>query len=49
MAFMLTFHRLVTFVLIVLVMMHVYASFIFSLVSSMITGKRNEKIVPPAG
>lgn len=43
-AFMLTFHRLVTFVLICLVMMHVYASFIFGLVTSMITGKRNERI-----
>jgi formate dehydrogenase subunit gamma len=48
MAFMLTFHRLVTFALVVLVMMHVYASFIFGLVSSMITGKRNEKIASPA-
>jgi formate dehydrogenase subunit gamma len=47
MAFMLTFHRLVTFALVVLVMMHVYASFIFSLVGSMITGKRNERIVSP--
>ena len=46
MAFMLTFHRLVTFALIALVMMHIYASFIFGLVSSMITGKRNERIVP---
>ena len=45
MAFMLTFHRLVTFALVALVMMHVYASFIFSLVGSMITGKRSERIV----
>jgi hydrogenase maturation protease len=37
----------VTFALVVLVMMHVYASFIFGLVRSMITGKRNEKIASP--
>ncbi len=49
MAFMLTFHRLVTFALIALVMMHVYASFIFGLVSSMITGKRDERVVPHTG
>ena len=49
MAFMLTFHRLVTFALVALVMMHVYASFIFGLVSSMITGKRNERVVPHPG
>jgi len=49
MAFMLTFHRLVTFALVALVMMHVYASFIFGLVSSMITGKRNERVVPHTG
>jgi methanophenazine hydrogenase, cytochrome b subunit len=48
MAFMLTFHRLVTYALVVLVMMHVYASFIFSLVGSMITGRRKEKIAPHA-
>ncbi|HXW95195.1 MAG TPA: cytochrome b/b6 domain-containing protein [Nitrososphaerales archaeon] len=46
MAFMLTLHRLMTFALIALVMMHVYASFIFGLVNSMITGKRNEPVVP---
>jgi formate dehydrogenase subunit gamma len=46
MAFMLTFHRLVTFLLVALVMMHVYASFIFHLVGSMITGKRDERIAP---
>jgi len=46
MAFMLTFHRLVTFALVALVMMHVYASFIFGLVGSMITGKKNERVVP---
>lgn len=46
MAFMLTFHRLITFVLLVLVTMHVYASFIFRLVGSMVTGKRNERVGP---
>jgi len=46
MAFMLAFHRLVTFTLVVLVMMHVYASFIFGLVGSMISGKRSERIAP---
>ena len=46
MAFMLTFHRLVTFILVALVMMHIYASFIFKLVGSMITGKRNERVAP---
>ncbi len=49
MAFMLTFHRLMTYLLIVLVMMHIYASFIFNLVGSMITGRRFEKVVPPSG
>jgi F420-nonreducing hydrogenase I cytochrome b subunit len=46
-AFMLTFHRLLTYALILLVMMHVYASFIFKLVTSMITGKRHEKVALP--
>ena len=49
MAFMLAFHRLVTFVLIALVMAHVYASFIFKLVTSMLTGRRDERIAPHAG
>jgi methanophenazine hydrogenase, cytochrome b subunit len=47
MSFMLTFHLLVTFALIMLVMMHVYASFLFRLVGSMITGKRKELLVRP--
>ncbi len=46
MAFMLTFHRLVTYLLIVLVMMHIYASFVFKLVGSMISGRRDEKLSP---
>jgi len=49
MAFMLTFHRLMTFVLVALVMMHVYASFVFSLVGSMIKGKRNEQVASHPG
>ena len=49
MAFMLAFHRLVTFVLIALVMAHVYASFIFKLVTSMLTGRRDERIAPHTG
>ena len=44
-AFMLAFHRLLTYALVLLVMMHIYASFIFGLVTSMITGKRNETVV----
>jgi Ni,Fe-hydrogenase I cytochrome b subunit len=46
---MLAFHRLVTFILIALVMAHVYASFIFKLVTSMITGKRAERVAPHKG
>jgi formate dehydrogenase subunit gamma len=48
MAFMLTLHRLVTFVLLALVMAHVYASFVFKLVTSMITGRQNERVAPHA-
>jgi len=43
-AFMLALHRLLTYALIMLVMMHIYASFIFKLVTSMITGRRSEKV-----
>jgi formate dehydrogenase subunit gamma len=46
-AFMLAFHRLLTYLLLLLVMMHVYASFIFRLVGSMIWGRRNEAVVRP--
>jgi methanophenazine hydrogenase, cytochrome b subunit len=46
-AFMLAFHRLLTYALVLLVMMHIYASFIFKLVTSMITGRRNEKVALP--
>ena len=49
MAFMSAFHRLITFLLVALVMMHVYASFIFHLVGSMITGKRDERVAPHVG
>jgi formate dehydrogenase subunit gamma len=49
MAFMLTLHRLVTFVLVALVMAHVYASFVFKLVTSMITGRQNERVAPHSG
>jgi formate dehydrogenase subunit gamma len=45
-AFMLVFHRLMTFILIALVMAHIYASFVFKLVTSMITGRRAEKVAP---
>ena len=41
-AFMLAFHRMMTYLLLLLVMMHVYASFIFKLVTSMVTGRRLE-------
>ena len=47
-AFMLAFHRLLTYALIMLVMMHIYASFIFKLVTSMITGRRNERVALPS-
>lgn len=43
-AFMLVFHRLMTFILVALVAAHIYASFVFKLVTSMITGKRAEKV-----
>ena len=43
-AFMLVFHRLMTFILIALVAAHIYASFVFKLVTSMITGRRAEKV-----
>jgi F420-nonreducing hydrogenase I cytochrome b subunit len=49
MAFMQAFHRLATYALILLVMMHIYASFIFKLVTSMITGQREERIAPRVG
>jgi len=44
-AFMLTLHRLAMYALVVLVAMHIYASFIFKLVGSMISGKRNETVL----
>jgi formate dehydrogenase subunit gamma len=46
-AFMLAFHRIMTYLLLLLVMMHVYASFIFKLVTSMVTGKRLEITTVP--
>jgi formate dehydrogenase subunit gamma len=46
-AFMLAFHRLLTYALIMLVMMHIYASFIFKLVTSMVTGRRYENVALP--
>ena len=46
-AVMLSIHRLLTYALIMLVMMHIYASFIFKLVTSMITGRRSEKVALP--
>lgn len=45
MAFMLVFHRIMTFLLVALVAAHVYASFVFGLVTSMITGTRSEPAV----
>lgn len=44
-AFMLVLHRLMTFLLIALVAAHVYASFVFKLVRSVIIGKRGERVV----
>lgn len=41
-AFMLTLHRLLTYLLILLVGMHAYAVFVFGLVRSMISGKKDE-------
>jgi F420-nonreducing hydrogenase I cytochrome b subunit len=43
-AFMLVLHRLITFLLIALVAAHIYASFVFKLVTSMITGKNKERV-----
>jgi formate dehydrogenase subunit gamma len=48
-AFMLVFHRLMTFILVALVAAHVYASFVFKLVTSMITGRKAEKVAVPQG
>ncbi len=42
-AFMLTLHRLLTYLLILLVGMHAYAVFVFGLVRSMISGKKDEQ------
>jgi formate dehydrogenase subunit gamma len=41
-AFLLALHRFTTFLLVALVAMHIYASFIFHLASSMVYGRRNE-------
>lgn len=43
-AFMLVLHRLMTFLLIALVAAHIYACFVFKLVTSVITGKNKEKV-----
>jgi len=45
-AFMLAVHRIATYLLVVLVVMHVYASFLFKLVQSVIFGYRNEPVQP---
>ena len=45
-AFMLAVHRIATYLLVVLVVMHVYASFLFKLVQSVIFGYRNEPVEP---
>lgn len=42
-AFLLALHRFATFLLVALVAMHIYASFIFHLASSMVYGRRNER------
>lgn len=44
-AFLLALHRFATFLLVALVAMHIYASFIFKLASSMISGRRNENAI----
>jgi len=41
-AMMLLLHRLAMYVLVALVAAHIYASFVFKLVQSVVTGKRNE-------
>jgi F420-nonreducing hydrogenase I cytochrome b subunit len=43
-AFMLAVHRIATYLLVILVVMHVYASFLFKLVQSAIFGYRQEPI-----
>jgi methanophenazine hydrogenase, cytochrome b subunit len=45
-AFVLAVHRIATYLLVVLVTMHAYASFLFKLVQSAILGYRNEPIAP---
>ena len=45
-AFMLAVHRIATYLLVILVVMHVYASFLFKLVQSAIFGYRNEPVEP---
>jgi len=45
-AFMLAVHRIATYLLVILVVMHVYASFLFKLVQSAIFGYRHEPVEP---
>lgn len=41
--FLMAIHRLATLLLVVLVAMHIYATFVFKLVGSMLSGRRNER------
>jgi cytochrome b subunit of formate dehydrogenase len=45
MPFVLAIHRFIADMLVVLVAVHIYAGFIFKLVKSVITGKRNEPVL----
>ena len=45
MPFVLAIHRFIADMLVVLVAVHIYAGFIFKLVKSVITGKRNEPVI----
>jgi cytochrome b subunit of formate dehydrogenase len=43
-AFMLALHRLMTFLLLAYVLIHIYAALVFKMFTSMMTGRRKEKV-----
>jgi formate dehydrogenase subunit gamma len=45
-AFMLALHRIATYLLVILVIMHTYSAFLFKLVQSTIFGYRHEPVEP---
>lgn len=48
-AFMVALHRLATVFLVILVFMHIYSTFLYKLVQSMISGYRHEPVAETAG